>query len=239
MLDRFIKPWYVTSDQLELLAASSGLPASLLARSGVTPGRAAFWRQAKRKKFRNIKGKRYGRLVVIGRSTYLGPRSGKPIEGWKCQCDCGKIFHTRAWTLFSGAALSCGCWNHDKAKKGLGESTFNSWFLTTRHEATKRRKLEWTLTKETARKLITANCHYCGIPPHRTLYKKKCSNGTLVANGIDRKDNNKGYTAENCVPCCWLCNAAKRNLSFNEWESWLNRIAKFKNKKHNQCKGNQ
>lgn len=28
-------------------------------------------------------------------------------------------------------------------------------------------------------------------------------------NGVDRKDNAKGYVTGNCLPCCWPCNYAK------------------------------
>lgn len=38
--------------------------------------------------------------------------------------------------------------------------------------------------------------------------------------GIDRKDNLKGYSKENCVSCCKRCNRAKdvhNQASFLEW----------------------
>ena len=34
---------------------------------------------------------------------------------------------------------------------------------------------------------------------------------------IDRKDSNKGYSADNCVSCCFLCNKLKSNF-FTEKE---------------------
>ncbi|GAG94020.1 unnamed protein product, partial [marine sediment metagenome] len=30
--------------------------------------------------------------------------------------------------------------------------------------------------------------------------------------GIDRKNNNIGYTIKNSVPCCWPCNKFKRAI---------------------------
>jgi 5-methylcytosine-specific restriction endonuclease McrA len=38
---------------------------------------------------------------------------------------------------------------------------------------------------------------------------------TFLYSGIDRKDNEKGYTEENCVPCCKRCNGIK-----GEWLSY-------------------
>lgn len=44
-------------------------------------------------------------------------------------------------------------------------------------------------------------CVYCGFP----------------ATGLDRKDNSKGHTYENCVPCCMECNVARMdNFTFEE-----------------------
>ena len=37
----------------------------------------------------------------------------------------------------------------------------------------------------------------------------------FLRNGIDRIDNNKGYTKENCVPCCDICNRIKMDLPYN------------------------
>lgn len=36
-------------------------------------------------------------------------------------------------------------------------------------------------------------------------------------NGVDRVDNTKGYTLENCVTCCAEANYAKRALSYADF----------------------
>jgi hypothetical protein len=46
--------------------------------------------------------------------------------------------------------------------------------------------------------LVTSVCYYCN------------HNSDTETIGIDRIDNTKGYTNENCVPCCWKCNRMKR-----------------------------
>ena len=45
--------------------------------------------------------------------------------------------------------------------------------------------------------LITSPCHYCN------------KRNEEEANGIDRVNNDLGYTKENCVPACWKCNRIK------------------------------
>lgn len=62
-------------------------------------------------------------------------------------------------------------------------------------------------------------------------------NGVLVAkdlteylyNGLDRVDSNKGYLKENVVPCCEICNKAKRDLSLCQFKKWINRLIKYNN----------
>jgi hypothetical protein len=43
-------------------------------------------------------------------------------------------------------------------------------------------------------------------------------------NGIDRVDNFKGYEIDNCVPCCYICNYAKRDMSKDQFLAWVKRI---------------
>jgi hypothetical protein len=35
----------------------------------------------------------------------------------------------------------------------------------------------------------------------------------LLRNGVDRVDSGRGYTVDNCVPCCKFCNLMKRNYT--------------------------
>lgn len=52
----------------------------------------------------DLVGMRYGRLVVIERSTSRVDR-----VRWRCLCDCGSIADIRSDHLRSGHAQSCGC----------------------------------------------------------------------------------------------------------------------------------
>jgi hypothetical protein len=55
---------------------------------------------------------------------------------------------------------------------------------------------EWSLSKDQAYALFRGKCFYCGAEPD-------------PLNGIDRKDNDVGYTESNSVSCCKKCNWAK------------------------------
>jgi len=73
----------------------------------------------------------------------------------------------------------------------------------------KLRNLEWLLTDEDALELFSEPCAYCGD-----------SGG-----GIDRMDNTKGYTPDNCRPCCKTCNFMKLKMGVEEFVEQSVRIA--------------
>ena len=56
------------------------------------------------------------------------------------------------------------------------------------------------------------------------ISKSEHYNGDFIYSGIDRKDNEIGYTLKNCVPCCIICNRAKNSLSFDEFLAWIGRL---------------
>lgn len=77
------------------------------------------------------------------------------------------------------------------------------------------RRIEWALSDERALELFGMPCHYC--------QRSGCDNGGLV--GIDRKDNLQGYTPENSLPCCGMCNHAKNRRSYEAMQEYIRAIA--------------
>jgi hypothetical protein len=59
----------------------------------------------------------------------------------------------------------------------------------------KRRKLEFNITKKDYFTLISYPCHYC----QKSLLDE-------TGGGLDRIDNDKGYTLDNVLSCCGTCN---------------------------------
>lgn len=91
-------------------------------------------------------------------------------------------------------------------KSGLKKKPTRQIFLE--YISTCRRKnIFFELTAEEFNKLIVKNCAYCGREPSNT--NMRCG---IKYNGLDRIDNNKGYTLKNVVPCCSLCNRIKSNM---------------------------
>lgn len=50
------------------------------------------------------------------------------------------------------------------------------------------------------------------------------------SDGVDRKDNKKGYTTDNCVNCCKECNVMKANSNDIDFIENCKRVAQFENR---------
>jgi 5-methylcytosine-specific restriction endonuclease McrA len=165
------------------------------------------------KRIKNITGIRYGRLIAleIAGKTYRGRRL------WKCLCDCGTEKIIKAGDLTRGHVKSCGCLSRVPAGHTSKIGLFNSY-----KKASLRRNLNFYLTFERFLELTSSNCFYCGNVPSNT-YKVRSHKYTY--NGIDRVFNDIGYTEDNSVTCCEICNKAKRDLEPKQFLDWIKRIS--------------
>jgi hypothetical protein len=88
----------------------------------------------------------------------------------------------------------------------------------------RKRGLYWKLTDEDFDRLTSQPCIYCGLAPNMVRTVKR---STVILNGIDRVDNALGYTPENTVPCCKICNRAKRDMPYDEFMAWIASLADY------------
>lgn len=67
---------------------------------------------------KNISGKRFGHLVVLGVShSRKCPNYKGTVLYWKCLCDCGNEIAIPAPSLNSGDAKSCGCYQKQRTSE--------------------------------------------------------------------------------------------------------------------------
>lgn len=165
-------------------------------------------------------GKRFGRLIVIGYSHKIKEknRTASHRYFYKTKCDCGKEKIAAKANLVHGNVKSCGCLK--KVAPGIAVLR-RKMALYKRNAEIKNRKFE--LNEDAFLKLCQQDCFYCGSKPIKVRYNQS-HNGDLYANGIDRLNNNLGYSIKNCVPCCKKCNTMKREVSFNEYKEKINTI---------------
>lgn len=169
-------------------------------------------------------GDRHGRLTLIR-------ESGKDKWGghqFLFKCDCGNTVIVR-W----GTTISCGCaqreftvhkLNYSK-RLGFGEACANMVFGRYKSGAV-HRKIPFGLTKNEFLDLARQDCHYCGSPPTCVETKYRDAYGHFVYNGVDRANNDYGYTPDNCVPCCRTCNVAKHTMTKNQFLTWIRKVFK-------------
>lgn len=98
-------------------------------------------------------------------------------------------------------------------------------YVSTVGRGAQKRNLTWELTDTQFNNLIHNECHYCGRSPSTTR-KARRMNGDLTYNGVDRIDNKSGYTLENVVTCCKICNRAKSDMSYTEFMEWIQCLIK-------------
>jgi hypothetical protein len=61
--------------------------------------------------FKDLAGKRFGRLVVVSQAESTKLRKTR----WLCHCDCGRDHVVQGYHLRSGKVQSCGCWRNESA----------------------------------------------------------------------------------------------------------------------------
>lgn len=179
-------------------------------------------------KLENIVGNRYGKLLVL--NPLESKQYGKyKKRSWECLCDCGNKTSITTSLLINGKTKSCGCLhkiasvqNSLKSRHKIAnkDAASNSIYSQYKGNA-KARKYIFELTKEEFRNLIKQNCFYCGTKP-LNLYNTSYYN--LLYNGIDRLDNTQGYTLENSVSCCKMCNISKNNHSLEYFFNWIKNV---------------
>jgi hypothetical protein len=183
-------------------------------------------------------GKKIGRLTVIS-----GKENTRHGYKYNCQCSCGNITVVYKHALKKGETKSCGCLyketriekSNNKPRKDIkpkGMSGFNYFHHTYKRNA-KLRNLEFSLTTEQFYNLTKGNCHYCHIQPSNNVkYAGRKKSEPYVCNGVDRVDNSLGYTVENSVSCCSICNRAKGTLTNEVFEEWIKRLIIAKGNKN-------
>ena len=58
-------------------------------------------------RYRDLSGKRVGRLTVLERSERYGSRGKRKVQLWKCLCDCGAITYKATDTLTDSSLSMC------------------------------------------------------------------------------------------------------------------------------------
>jgi hypothetical protein len=166
-------------------------------------------------------GAKIGRLTVLHRD--MNPPN-KRCAYWICQCSCGTIIRVTGSDLKrhpKSVERSCGCASRLPARQAYLNRLYRGYKYSAYN-----RSLEFKLTKDDVFEMFSQNCIYCNSAPSypNKVKLNRYYNGIEKTNGIDRIDSSIGYTKDNCVPCCSMCNQLKFDYVL---EIWLEHIKKI------------
>ena len=163
-------------------------------------------------------------VIELDHETYNKEKQVKRSY-FKCKCNrCGRITIVRADRFTRNSTylpVSCSHCVIDRQKETAENKyqisktkSYRNKISNIRSNA-RLRNLDINLSDEEIKEFLDSNCYYCGCEK---------------AFGIDRIDSKKGYTKDNCVPCCKICNIMKNKFDL---DLFLDKIIKIYNRFHN------
>ncbi|MBP5422145.1 MAG: hypothetical protein J6Y78_06880 [Paludibacteraceae bacterium] len=158
----------------------------------------------------DMTGERYGRLVVIRRADH-NTENNKPK--WLCRCDCGNEIETTRRRLINGMTKSCGCYRREFAREqhsthGLSKTNHKPYRLYGIWAGIKDRCCNpnskyWRRYGERG---ITVCPEW--INDYVAFHEWSLANGYSDNLTLDRRDNDKGYSPDNCR---WVSYSVQEN----------------------------
>lgn len=187
----------------------------------------------------DLTGQTIGKLTLLERTNTK--QNGAYI--YRCLCECGKeVFKSR--TTLIGAQRGewmahCGClgWGRLRGAKDKIVNVRPPSLKDEEHSREKSKRhlylsyqqgasthgIEWELQEGEFFELTRSDCFYCAGTPSQQHSLQE--NVPYLYNGIDRVNNFQGYTRANCVPCCGTCNRMKHTLTYDDFVTWVVKIA--------------
>lgn len=159
-------------------------------------------------RFIDLTGQRFGRLVVLERAE--DDKNKNPR--WRCRCDCGNETVVLGHHLRTGNTRSCGCFFHEKQSKLMKQLCVERGIKPpgcVTHNSSKTRLYNiWCGMKKRCYNSASSVYEYYGgrgiTVCDEWLHSFEAFRDWALTHGyaenltIDRIDNDKGYSPDNC-----------------------------------------
>ena len=185
-------------------------------------------------RYEDFTGRVIGKLTVLRRTDDKINSKGVPIIQWECQCECGEKV-TRVSGLLRRGNCSCSKCKvaHDKIANFRGCGEISGVFWSSVKTNAKRRRREFSITKEYAWELILQQNRKCALS-NITLMFATDKKGQLRGEGtasLDRIDSKQGYIVGNVQWIHKWINLMKNDFTTEELVSYCKKIVKHHKKK--------
>lgn len=155
-------------------------------------------------------GSKFGRWTVTGPTEKSLNNNNRRCL---CRCECGTERSVLIRCLYSGHSKGCRCINEGKRLRPY-EALYR---ILCRQAKIRGHTVELSF-EDYLQFTKILHCHYCKSLLKWVPFDVIKNNGSC--HNLDRVDNDKGYTRDNCVACCARCNRAKSNhFTYDEWKS--------------------
>lgn len=140
----------------------------------------------------NLVGQRFGRLVVLEDTKIMVPNRTQTYQ--KCLCDCGNIIVVPKSYLKSKHTRSCGCWVKEMhTTHGLSQSRIYKVYSGMKKRCYDKNHKLYNRYGGRGIKICDE-----WLNDFMAFYNWSMANGYQDDLTIDRIDNNKGYSPDNC-----------------------------------------
>ena len=172
-------------------------------------------------------GKKFGKLTVSSKVRVSVGEAGRKQTVADFVCECGTRKALPLSRVMRGAAQSCGCLKKESRKENRipTEQLLKRAIFRQYKQGASVRGMQFLLPEEKFFQMILMPCHYCGSPPSNVRRMRRYED-YYIYGGIDRKQNDLGYTEENCVPCCKTCNLLKKAMPYSVFVNHVAAIAR-------------
>lgn len=182
----------------------------------------------------NLKGKRFGRLLILELTNKKNRRY------WKCKCDCGNIKVVSSNKLKTGHTESCGCIRkerYDYLKDNPPKYQYKLWrgheeismtYYKALQSGARRRDMDFSVSMEYLWNLYTEQNKKCALCGEEIVFARNIKSGDQTAS-LDRKDSRKGYVEGNVQWVHKDINKIKTDMS---QERFLDLCSKVANTTH-------